>query len=218
MARNTDISDYAVIGWIREAEESLKIEHIPTDICLLCIKYYKEEEIFATIGEDMIKSDDGKTVTRAGIESNRYVSWESCNHGLIVIPSTEQVICRWDLAAKEVNAGGMRVGVVSKPIQHDYCDNVDGYHYLFWNAGLTFNNKGYTYPWSKCSKEYEKGDTISIILNLKEKYVQFMVNGKDADNRYTDIATRKDIKYRLYTSVYGKNDCVQILNFSRFLN
>ena len=41
----------------------------------------------------------------------------------------------------ELNAGGMRVGIVSDPIQHNYASAVDGYHYLFWNSGLTFDNR-----------------------------------------------------------------------------
>ena len=212
-----DITKYTVYGWIREVEKALNLDPIPNEIILICISYYHEEEMWSEIGGNNELSGKGKIVER--LKTTR--SWGDCNHGSIFIESTANCICRWDLKVWKLKSGGMQLGIVSDPAQREYFTAIkDGSFYIYWNSGYTFNNDKtlteYEWTWNKCDQKYRKGDEISIILDLKERKVTFLVNGTDANNGYENIEIGDKIKYQLFSAMHFAGDCVEILKFNRF--
>ena len=210
-----DITKYAVYGWIREAENALNLDPIPVEIGMICMSYYfVEEDEFAEVGANNELSENGKVVTKIA------PGWGSCNHGKIIIESTANCICRWDLKIRALTSGGMKLGIISDAIQRDYLYPIpEGSFYIYWNSGETFNNDKsvakYGWSWISCEQSYKQGDQVSIILDLIHGKVTFLVNGTDAKNGYENIEIGDNIQYRLLAAMHFDGDCVEILNFER---
>ena len=65
--------------------------------------------------------------------------------------------------------------------------------------------------YGKCCK---MNDRTSMTLDLKERTISLAVNGEDQGIAFRDIPKSKNIKYRLFVSLHGKNDSVEISNYS----
>ena len=58
----------AVIGWIRETEKELSMNHTPLMISSLCILFFFAEEIFEFYGDNVEASNNHKTITKTSNE------------------------------------------------------------------------------------------------------------------------------------------------------
>ena len=63
---------------------------------------------------------------------------------------------------------------------------------------------------------FEDGDNISLYLDLRNQQIYLTINGKDYGVAFRDIVKSMDTKYRLFVSLCGINDCVEILDFTKY--
>ncbi len=61
---------YAVYGWIRKSEIELEICHIPMMLRCICSLYYRDDEVFHTIGNDVKLSKNKKYITKIGRDNS----------------------------------------------------------------------------------------------------------------------------------------------------
>ena len=72
-----DRTKFGVYGWIRKAEQQLKLGNIPLRIHSVVILYFAEEEEFDIAGDGIKISDDGKTATK-----ENYYSWSNLTYAV----------------------------------------------------------------------------------------------------------------------------------------
>eukprot|EP01084_Bolivina_argentea_P187237 322570_1 len=221
-----DKANHVVIGWIRQTQKCLNLKNVPEEISLICMEYYKDDEVFVSIQSiganmNMEVSEDQKSVTRTG-----GWSWGNCNHyGINVIPSTNAIVCEWTLKLQNhdtKHTGGIRVGVVSEITQSDYnSSQSSGAHYIWWNKGERFSDMILSpscWPWDGWGEGFEQAQYLSIILDLRGQSVRFLVNDTKDEGivvcQYSNIKIDETVKYRLFVSIYYKGDSVEIVNFA----
>ena len=202
-----------VYGWLRKAQNELKIDSIAPLISVWCVLYADNHEIFEFIGKAVIISDDQKCIS-SGSESDGFVKLKNHNYGTIQIPSMSNTVCQWDIRIKKKRKRvSMFVGISSiitpNPTQAMWEDG--GYYYLIHDSCYKYND---SMRWIKYNddEKIEQGDTVSVHLDLNQKQVRYFVNDEDLGVAYYNIVTREDVTYRLMVSLSAFVE-VEILNF-----
>ena len=202
---------YSVFGWIRNQERELKLHNVPQMISSICILYLRDDEIFDIIAKLIKLSENRKMITRMrwGFQ------WDNNNYGKMEVNSTNNIIYKWHLKIIEMSRK-IEVGVRSKHNGEYYGVEVSTFNENKM-LKLTHNKiPSYKLNWDNyCVHKFEKGDEITICLNLKQQHVQFIVNSIDKGIAFTNIETSKDIKYRIYVLLEDTGDCLEILNFTK---
>ena len=113
LSKIDDRTKYSVYGWIREAERSLHLTHIPMMINSICILFYRDDEIFDIIGKNVKVSSNKKCITKleAPPPDNK---WDNNTYGILEIPSMSNLIYKWDLKVCANRKGtGIVIGISS---------------------------------------------------------------------------------------------------------
>ena len=201
-----------VYGWIREAEKELQLTHIPRMISSICILYYHEDEIFGSVSKETKISKDGKCITKIN------KTWFNINYGINKIESSADNRYRWDFSLKKLGGHMLFIGITSSEemeTERYICDG-DGRNssYILWAYGRIWDpvNKKWNFP--KDAFKFYEGDKISMILDLSKSTLAVTINDKFTTIAYDDIRKADTIQYRMFVSIYHKDDCVEILNFS----
>lgn len=193
-------------AWIRKQQRSLNLEDIPEDITALCFEFYFHEHFDKIMPDTTLEK--GNTIIRRGwAGTKRGKDWsEYRNWGATIIESTKKSICRWELKIVDMMQmpcykGIVRVGVMRNKHNFDYI--------LHSSMIVTMGS------WRQY---FEYHDQISIILDLYERTVSFLINGEDKGYVYKNIEVGEDVTYRLMVELNHSDDCVEILSFNQQIN
>ena len=177
----------------------------------IIILYFREDEVFNVIGDDLKLSADKKIVTKTGSKNN----WDNNAYGVIGIESiNNNYIYEWRL---KTNLNALRplavIGISSKQIPNlEVDEDKNGYHYavLCEDGSKYLQGKS---DWISYCNGIVDNDVVTLRLDLGRKEIRYLVNDKDQGIAYDDVKTGKDIKYRLFVSIYRDTDSIEILNF-----
>ena len=220
LSQTDNRTKYAVYGWIRQAEKELQIGNIPTkEIGSICILYYRADEIFDSVGSEVILSEDKRTITKTDPTQQDI---PVCNYGLIQIPTNGDSICRWDLRInKKEMYSGIRIGLSTTRTMGKFWEIVSNNDTekntlcLYSSYAARFDPIESEVQWPDYGKEYGENDVVSIILDLTKRSINYLLNDKDQGIAYENIGRNEDTKYQLLVALESQDDCVEIINFSR---
>ena len=207
---------YGVYGWIREMEQALQLSHIPLMISSICILYYHDEAIFKIIGNNIKLSKDKKCITKLNWDE-----WDNNNYLQFDIPSDTpfDYIYELELKIKEIcGSSGIQIGItntIKQNIHYSYSKSMKDINYVYWSNGLGWNSSDEYKSWRRY-QSIKQDDKVKMTLNLNTAEMIFCIN----DRRYNQIVYKNikkapDIIYKMYVSLYYKNNSVEILNFSK---
>lgn len=194
-------------------------ENIPLEIHQVVTLYFETEDYFTMIGRDVVPSINLQTITKV-IEDMGYsgIGYGNTSLGDIIIPTAQNVICKWKLKINQGASYSIIIGIFSG---NNYSNDSPFYlsskgyennrFYAYCNDGLICNHINPNFE--KLGRSYSKDDNIKIILNTLENTVSFQVN--EGQIRIDKIETGYNIKYRLAVTLGYKNDSVTISKFSK---
>ena len=208
---------YGVYGWIREAEKELQIANVPLTIHSICILYIRDEEEFdEELINDYIKlSHDKKCVTKS-----RANHWSNNSYGTIEIQWKVKHVYQWNMKiSKNDDSPDHRIiiGVsnVQRPKSADRKWNE--YIYAHCSDGETLKpdsmickKRNNYWRWHRSPHSFGNGDIISMTLNLDLETLTFSINGSEKFV-IDKIHKGHDIIYRMFVSIYGRDDSVRLL-------
>ena len=221
LSKIDDRTKDAVNGWIRKQRQSLNLCDVPMMLCSICILYYHNDEIFEMIAKSVILSKNKKCITKI-----KNVCYHS-NYGINEISTDSEYEYKWDLKIKEIEIStNVFVGLSSKydTKQHNFCVT-DGVNFIYCSDGDIHHERNHCerdrnipgWDWNKYGNRFVKNDIVSIILDLKRKQINFLVNGIDQGIAYENVkfpASQK-IKLRLSVSMCSSGQSVEIVKFSK---
>ena len=95
LSKTDNYTKYIVYGWIRAAEKDLRMGHVPMAIDVICILYYRDDDIFDVRAcENVTVSENKKSIICISSLGHNNIC---CNYGITQILSKDDIICRWDL-------------------------------------------------------------------------------------------------------------------------
>ena len=62
---------------------------------------------------------------------------------------------------------------------------------------------------------YNNNDQVTMCLNLSRKTLSYSVNGQDQGIAYHNIQLNHNTIYKMFVSLYGSGDGVEIIDFSK---
>eukprot|EP01084_Bolivina_argentea_P267518 454119_1 len=208
-----------VSGYIREARrlfvstQCKLFSNIPSLITSICVEYYYIAEGFEIGGQDMIISEDGKTVSK-----NTKEHWNNTSYGYEIIPSNGSYYnyVEWQL---KINYSSRNhdfiVGISSntKNVNDEYFNDKRKGNYGYWSDGLLIavGDKWGTKRYANVT--CTTNDMIGIHLDLEKKELSFSVNGVNYGTAFKNIACGKNIKYRLAISAFYNHSSISIAKF-----
>ena len=183
-----------VIGWIRELEKCNRMDDIPSLINALCILYYREDEIFETVGSKLSVSGNRKTVMLKRKNNIKGHIFEFSAYGSYQIPYSNTLKHQWDIYVDKEH-GAVEIGVADEN-KLNYTYSCDG---SLLDADFAF----------KQVEPYTTHDIISVVLDMEHGKLSWLKN-------YIEQSAVIDLiyhKYRLLISI-GKPGAVTILDYS----
>ena len=207
------IDDLLVWGYLR-AIELLCHMTVPNEIYDMIYLYQKVCEYFAECGAGIKILEDKMTINFITRTSN-YTAY-----GVVRIPSyqnNKKYI--WNMKVNNIASDGgglICVGIVDAKqnrlwtqFQTDSCP-------LYSVESET--ESGCLVKWDKNGSEdttvtIANGDVLHMILDMKEKTVQFMVNGKDEGVIFKDVEQKKDLEYKLAVTMKRTDTSVTFKDF-----
>ena len=207
---------YGVYGWIRKAENELKLSNVPLMIQSICILYFYEDEIFNVFGTGIDVSKDKKSITKS------MCGWTNNSYGITKIQSNTNNVYEWEFIIK--NRSDIERGIIIG-ISNAHKPNImlmdhmaeNEYSYAHCCDGDTFNRYGNQWDWKKTHPQHVlwwTDDKITMTLNLATAQLIFFVNDEQKI-RIENIVKGNDITYRMFVSMYFVNECVQLLKFTK---
>ena len=160
LSKIDDKTKFGVYGWIRKAEEELKLQHIPVMISSICILYFHKDEIFDIVGKDIKLSKDRKCIIKLSKDE-----WDNNCYGATEIQSDTDNIYQWDIVINKLRvSSGVRFGISS-----DTClSGKSDIQYIQWGDGCEYDHVSKSWKYDNFKRFWVKqNDKISIILNLK---------------------------------------------------
>ena len=167
----------------------------------ICILYFRDDEIFDVIGKGIKLSENKKIITK--MDNIRGQN----NYGIVKIESASNLIYQWELRFINFDHG-ILFGITSNQTVKSFGDH----HYAFTNLGKKTKTND---RWKSYGETVRAGDIVSIHLDLNKDQIKLAINGKDQGIAYDNIDRSQVIKYQLFVCLRSKNDCVEILNFSK---
>ena len=200
---------HCVSGWIRESEHKYDLPFIPLLIQSLCILYFREDEVFEIISDDVIPSEDGKRITKMN-----HNGWDNNTYGITEIASLSDTVCEWDLRILQCDGDGLGFGISSGRLPNgNVCeDDMAGFNYLYWCEGAVYRGR----DWREYGQTaYGQGDVVSMRLNLKSGSgnIHFFINGVDQGLAFMRLSKGESIRYRLQVSLETIGNAVEVIGF-----
>ena len=203
---------YTVCGWIRRKEKSLTLQNITSLISSICILYSREDEVFHVISNNGIKVSENKKMI-SKIDGKK---GSNNNYGITKVSSTSNFTYRWNLKfINEKGTGLIYFGIASKLSPNSHLVEVENNVYYGFHSCAKFSHTAVGHDrYGKSG--YGKGDEISIILDLTQKEIKLVINGEDQGIAFGNVQKSDDITYQLFVELWAVNDCVEIVDFSKY--
>ena len=204
-------TQYSVFGWIRNKEKALGLRHVSSMIAAICILYFRDDEIFDVINEDMKLAPNKKLITKFQNDDD----FKNNSYGINEISSMSDMIYEWVLKIHNLNAtDSITFGIATKQIPSKEFDEDEAeLYYAFDGEGESTNHSSNT--WKSYGNTWSKNDIITMSLDLAKAQISLSINGQNQGVAYENVVKSVDAKYRLFASLVDIGDCVEILNFSR---
>ena len=89
--------------------------------------------------------------------------------------------------------------------------------YLYSSIGTRFAVQKGRRRWRNYGncKKYGQNDTVSIILDLRKRTINYLVNEQNQGIAYRNIKKDDETKYQLIVALESKDDCIEIVDFSK---
>ena len=202
---------YAVYGWIRKMETSLLSQNMPNMIIVLCILFFRRDEIFQVFDEKEIQlSSNKKCITKI----NRY--GRTHIYGSNEISSIVNCKYEWKLRTNE-RGGSIAIGIGSLNFTTKPFNKLRGFNHLYLSNGdriMVQQGEYCKYELYGCKFKWNEVNEISICLDLGRAELKFILNGMDQGIAFKNIKKREDVKYRLMVTLWSVDDSVEIQSFS----
>ena len=202
-----------IFGYIRNEQKILNSNHpnnsfytIAQLIIYHILCYYHEPEYFTTNADNIILSDDKRTITVTQ-------RMDTTCYGVNIIPSTNKSIHKWKFSIFKPGYNCCGVGIDEAP---GICINTDFYkqknkeNYAYINSGTKWS-KGYMN--NRYGDNYRAGDILDMILDLYDGNLSYSVNNVNQGICYK-IKQDKSVNYIMAVSVYSKDQSVKLLKYS----
>ena len=209
---------YLVFGFIKSIQNSHdSLSIIPIDIFYLCIVFLFQPEYFNIMGDGIDVSEDRMTITKS---KESIGSWDNTSYGKISILSTSERIVTWKVKMNKCNPMNTRcIGIVSTiDCQNtDWIYNDVGFYYGFSENGVSVGNRKNTedaaFLISCADTNYGPGDTVTIILNLKDATISF---GSTSDPVivWRNIKIDEKVSYSFAATIYQPEVSMTIIDFN----
>ena len=196
-------TEYIVSGFIREVQQIIKNNTIPSEICELCVKYYRINEWWDILGRHTTTTLDDICLTKTND------GWDNTSYGRNVAPSIGNFIYKWSLKIVKTKSRAIYIGIASNITDRHLQPFVDNklYNNYAWNgtSGLIYCkgcgiDRGDT---------FDEGDIVEIELNTKTGKASF-------NDTVFNVLQRGHIKYRLAATLHNKDDCIIIQTFGKY--
>ena len=216
------VAKLAVGGYVREHAEGMQtlrnydhalFQNIPPLVASIIVQFYFINVHFDIAGKGVTISDDGLCIT---IDHG---TWENSTYSTPIL-STLKKICKWDLKIHNAGSFGsdgsyLMVGI-SPSIHTDsyFIGGLKGprYGYAGWNGRK--NDETSPQIWSgQYGDPYQKGDTVSIELDLMNGKIIFYKNGKSQGVAYENIQQDDNIEYRLAISMGSTFSKIEMIDY-----
>ena len=118
------------------------------------------------------------------------------------------MIYEWKLRIiqDELELGDILIGIVSDVVGDKFigCEKECEYYILFHRC----KRERASNHWEVYDVSIKQGDQVIMHLNVKQAQIKLIFNGEEGSIAFTDIKKTKEIKYRLFASLYTKVNCV----------
>ena len=209
---------FGVYGWIREAENELKLlQPIVPGISDICLLYYHEDEKFDIVSKSVKKAIDAQSITK--INNGLH----NTNYGAIEIASSTENIYRWDFKIRKIGINVIIGITAANEINPDIF--FTRFPKRLWkNTYALCTPIGHVYDEGKWDTvtyshdekfQFNKNDKITMIYNQKTSRLYFLKDESIEIIVCYKIKQSKDIKFKMFVTLNITNDCVELLNFSR---
>ena len=185
-----------VNGYVRNMQQEFEI--IPSIIFHLILAFFcKPDEYFGKAGQNVILSNNNRTVERKG----KY-SWNNTTYGHQWISSTTDVIVKWEFEINYNNLinTGLAFSIVSKDNRCNHCRQKEDVPWYEYNIAGTLSRNDESQPAvnpCRCAA----GDRIVIILDLIKKSISIIDKPKDGKETtqllFEEVEAREDINYKI---------------------
>ena len=210
-------------GYLRELNN--RNNPVPKEIIFMCILYSYQFEQFGQHTPKITLSSNGHILNVNNVAtistSKEFGAWENV-YGEYEIDIEKQPNCAILEWTFKINAFYVSLGLCSinrKLSETDkYCFDpsvcADCVYYALGDTGLLeYRDNNNKFNKDFYSKRTRKGDTIKMILNMKEKSLTFIRNKENIGIAYSEIDATKI--YCLAVSIYFEiNDYVEMTEFS----
>ena len=204
---------YSVYGWIREMEKSLHLDYIPPIICCIVILYIQHQELFDMIADNIIISKEKQCIIKGDYVTMDRV-WGNNSYGkhdIVYLPMNENIY-KWTFKIiKPKTNSGVFIGISSVVVVDEDFEKHKGHHYGYLHCGTLFKNMTYV----DYGITYNNNDQVTMCLNLSRKRLSYSVNGQDQGIAYHNIQLNHNTTYKMFVSLYGSGDGVEIIDFSK---
>ena len=199
-----------VWGYIRNAENSLGLSHIPPLVTQLCLKFYPLAEGFDLAREDCFEISDDKL----SIQLVEYCDWRHTVYCQRPIHSQSKAIIKWTFESSRAKGcvGQMSVGLAPNTncLKSDFCCVTDIPNYSVYDGGLAFKDGQVVIH----ERIYfcHRGKAV-ILLDLFRGIFAF--KRKDGKYRilFKDIERSEALTYRMAVQWHQENDTLSLTDF-----
>ena len=202
-----EITKLIIFGFIRNMQE-LKV-YIPDLICFMIMIFYMEKEYFDKAGADYKISEDKLSMTRIKGEG-----WNNSAFFKNWIPSTSNVIIKWIFKATKTE-GNVVMGITTDDsyLNKDFTNMSSAKIYAFsshgWFNSDKMNDIKIHDVW------FKTGDTMMLILDLKQRDIFFQINDGDRKHLWSNIQIGDEIKYKFAICLRVAGDIITLTDFSQ---
>ena len=206
-----DKTKYSVYGWIRTAENELKLDYIPIMIKSICILYYYDDEVFDVNTSDIDVGEISKN--KKIIAKTNCIRWIEY-YGTIRIPSQSCIVCKWDIKIINVIVPGgtcVKFGVASIK-GSKRANRLGDIYYVHSN-----------YQWCRDHRKlqpiimprYRSGDMITVTMDLREKKVTFCNKTRDKSQEIKMDTNDEGLEYRFACALHSEKVSISMDNFTQ---
>lgn len=200
-----------VFGYIRRVQKELTLLNVPIMIYYLCLGYYFMEEYFEKSANEMEISENKLTVIHQHSEREyKFRNWPAAWCKKWINSNIDQ-IAKWKIKIenKNIKRNMMLIRLTSHDKLPDQRPN-----YGFYASGATYTDELRTGAATiHGSVAFTMGDTLTIVLNTKEKTIGLIKNKEKIHIIWSNIEYGKNIRYKLCIRFGSVGNTVSLIDY-----